>query len=82
MSARILAGRGAMFGALAAGILSAVVIAALPHLMEPLAPLLLVSLASFAAVIALAYGAFACFIFMTKADRELVSSVLARRSAS
>lgn len=40
------------------------------------------SLASFAAVIAIAYGAFAYFIFMTKADRELVSSVLAKRSAS
>ena len=142
MSARILAGRGAMFGTLAAGILLAVVIAALLHLMEPRAPLLLIgvavavtlglllfvssrsavllglrwyafnghlvigllgmagvaalgrilcalwwptdwlSLASFAAVIALAYGAFAYFIFMTKADREPVSSILARRSAS
>lgn len=143
MSARILAGRGAMFGTLTAGMfLLAVVIAALLHLMEPLAPLLLIgvavavtlglllfvssrsavllglrwyafnghlvigllgmagvaalgrilwamwwptdwlSLASFAAVIALAFGAFAYFIFMTKTDRELVSSVLARRCAS
>lgn len=140
MSARILAGRGAMFGTLAARILLAVVIAALLHLMEPRAPLLLIgvavavtlgllpfvssrsavllgprwyafnghlvigllgmagvaalgrilcarptdwlSLASFAAVIALAYGALAYFIFMTRADREPVSSVLARRSAS
>ncbi|QJP14826.1 hypothetical protein G3545_14930 [Starkeya sp. ORNL1] len=79
MSARTLAARGAMFGTLAAGILLAVVIAAFLHLMEPRAHL---SLASFAAVIALAYGAFAYFIFMTKADRELVSSVLARRNAS
>lgn len=39
-------------------------------------------LASFAAVIALAYGALAYFVFMTKTDRELVSSVFARRRAS
>ncbi|MDF2809567.1 MAG: hypothetical protein K0S56_598 [Microvirga sp.] len=111
MSASILAGRGAMFGTLAAGMfLLAALIAAVLLLKVPLAPLLLIgvavavtlglllfvsscsavpwwptdwlSLASFAAVIALAYGAFAYFIFMTKPDRELVSSVPARRSAS
>jgi putative inorganic carbon (HCO3(-)) transporter len=46
MSARILAGRGAMFGTLAAGMfLLAVVIAALLHLKDPLAPLLLIGMA-------------------------------------
>ncbi len=40
------------------------------------------SLASFATAIALAYAAFAYFVFMTKGDRELVSSVFARRSTS
>ncbi|TCR61530.1 O-antigen ligase family protein [Bosea sp. BK604] len=46
MSARILAGRGAIVGTLAAGMfLFGVVIAALLHLKEPLAPLLLIGMA-------------------------------------
>lgn len=51
MSARILAGRGAMFGTLAAGmLLLAVIIAGLLHLKEPLAPLLLIGMAGAGAV--------------------------------
>jgi hypothetical protein len=70
-------------GHLAIGLLGMAGVAALGRILCALWwPTDWLSLASFAAVIALAYGAFAYFIFMTKADRELVSSVFARRSAS
>lgn len=70
-------------GHLAIGLLGMAGVAALGRILCALWwPAGWLSLASFAAVIALAYGAFAYFVFMTKRDRELVSSVFARRSAS
>lgn len=70
-------------GHLAIGLLGMVGVAALGRILCALWwPTNWLSLASFAAMITIAYGAFAYFIFMTKADRELVSSALASRSAS
>jgi membrane protein EpsK len=70
-------------GHLAIGLLGMAGVAALGRILCALWwPTGWLSLASFAAVITLAYGAFAYFVFMTKADRELVSSVFARRSPS
>ncbi len=70
-------------GHLAIGLLGMAGVAALGRILCALWwPTGWLSLASFAAVITLAYGAFAYFVFMTKADRELVSSVFARRSTS
>ena len=70
-------------GHLAIGLLGMAGVAALGRILCALWwPTGWLSLASFAAVITLAYGAFAYFVFMTKADRELVSSLFARRSPS
>lgn len=70
-------------GHLAIGLLGMAGVAALGRIICALWwPAGWLSLASFAAVIALAYGAFAYFVFMTQRDRELVSSVLARRRTS
>jgi membrane protein EpsK len=73
----------AFYGHLAIGLLGMAGVTALGRILCALWwPTDWLSLASFAAMIALAYGAFAHFILMTKADRELVSSVFAKRSAS
>ncbi len=73
----------AFIGHLAIGLLAMAGVAALGRILRALWwPTDWLSLAFLAAVIALAYGAFAYFILMTKADRALVSSAFARRSAS
>lgn len=73
----------AFTGHLAIGLLGMAGVAALGRIISALWwPTSWLSLASFAVVIALAYGAFAYFVLMTRRDRELMSSVLARRSAS
>lgn len=70
-------------GHLAIGLLGMAGVAALGRILCALWwPTDWLSLASFAAMIAIAYGAFAYFIFITKADRELIASVFASRSAS
>lgn len=73
----------AFTGHLAIGLLGMAGVAALGRILCALWwPAGWLSLASFAAVITLVYCAFAYFVFMTKGDRELVSSVFARRNAS
>lgn len=70
-------------GHLAIGLLGMAGVAALGRILCALWwPTDWLSLASFAAMITIAYGAFAYFIFITKADRELIASVFASRSAS
>ena len=73
----------ALNGHLAIGLLGMAGVAALGRIMCALWwPTDWLSLAAYVAVIALTYGAFAYFIFLAKADRELVLSALARRGAS
>jgi len=70
-------------GPLTIGLLGMAGVAALGQIMCALWwPTDWLSLAAYAAVITLTYGAFAYFIVMAKADRALILSVFARRSAS
>lgn len=70
-------------GDLAIGLLGMAGVAALGRTMCALWwPSDWLSLAAYVAVIALTYGAFAYYVVLGKADRELVSSVFARRSVS